>query len=57
MIFKSILQWITSWWEFGCNEGWVPLSIKRLGWSVKIRSIQEEFSKICVGFDISFLKP
>ena len=57
MIFKSILQWITSWWEFGCNEGWVPLSIKRLGWSVKIRSIQEEFSKICVGSDISFLKP
>ena len=43
---------------FECKEGWVPLSVRRLGWSVKIRSVQEEeFSKMWVGSDINRWKP
>ena len=58
MIFKSILEWIIFWWQLGCSEGWVPLSIIRLGWSVKIKSIQEEeFFKIYIGSDNNCLKP
>ena len=37
-----------------CNDGRIPLSTARFGWSVKIKSIHgDEFGKICVGSDIS----
>ena len=55
------------WWQFGCSDRWMPGRITKLGWDVKIRSMQEaELLKICVGsfiiwlsleFAISILNP
>ena len=39
----------------GYNEAWIPQSVTKCGWSVKIRSIQDEdWEKICVGADITW---
>ena len=46
------------WWQFWCNEGCTPDSITKLGWELKIRSIQEEDeSKMCVGSLIIWVNP
>ena len=46
------------WWQFGFNDEWIPESIERHGFSVKIRSIQEVvFVCICVGLFISWENP
>ena len=46
------------WWQFWCNDGCTPDSITKLGWEVKIRSIQEEDeSKMCVGSLMIWLNP
>ena len=39
------------WWRrLECNDAWTPLLVTKLGWSVKIKSIQEGlFLWICVG--------
>ena len=39
-------------------DGWIPQSTIKLGWSVNIRSIQEEeFANKCVGWVINCCKP
>ena len=46
------------WWQFECTDGWTQECITKLGWDVKIQSMQEsELLKICVGFFIIWLKP
>ena len=45
-----------SWWQLGCKKGWTPLSTTKLGWSVKMRSMQgNEFGNKWVGSDINEL--
>ena len=34
---KLILQWIIWWQQLGWREGWVPLSITKFGWFLKIK--------------------
>ena len=29
------------WWQLGCKEGWTPQTTAKLGWSVKMRSMQD----------------
>ena len=47
------------WWrQFSFKEGWVPQSIIYLGWSVKIKSIQDvDWGNIWVASEINCLKP
>ena len=46
------------WWQFSWSDGLIPLFITRLGWSVKMRSMQDdEFWKMCVVYDVSWEKP
>ena len=46
------------WWQFSWSDGLLPLFITRFGWSVKMRSMQDdEFWRMCVGSDISWQKP
>ena len=33
--------WTIWWWHCSWREGWMPDSMNRLGWSVKIRSMQD----------------
>ena len=45
-------------WQLGYKEGWTPLSATKFGWSVKIRSMQDdEFGRRCVGSDINWCNP
>ena len=57
-VLRLSLQYVIWWWQFKCNEGWTPLSTIKFGWSVNIKSIQEE---VCgsrwVGCDISWWNP
>ena len=41
-IFKFKLQWVTWWRQLICKKEWTLLSVTKLGWSIKIRSMQEE---------------
>ena len=46
------------WWQFSWRDGLIPLSVTRLDWSVKMRSVQDDkFWRMCVGSDISWEKP
>ena len=46
------------WWRFPWRDGLIPLFITRLGWSVKIMSMQgNEFWRMCVASDINWGKP
>ena len=46
------------WWQLECNDAWTPLLTNKLGWSVKIKSMQEElFLWTCVGSLIIWWKP
>ena len=57
-ILRLSLQYVIWWWQFSCSVGWTPLSTTKLGWSVKIRSMQDsEFRNIWVGSDISWWNP
>ena len=52
------LEWTIWWWQFGCNDAWTPEFTDRLGWSVKIKSIQEELLVCkCVGSFINWETP
>ena len=52
------LQCMIWWWQLECNDAWTLLLVTKLGWSVKIKSIQEElFLWICVGSLIIWWKP
>ena len=48
----------TIWWrQSGCKEEWIPDTITRSGWYVKIKSIQgEELAVRCVVSLINFWK-
>ena len=49
------MQWVIWWWQLACKEEWAPLWITKLGWSIKITSMQEEdWGRICVGSVISW---
>ena len=52
------LEWTIWRWQFGCNDVWTPEFTDKLGWSVKIKLIQEEllFCK-CVGSFINWETP
>ena len=57
-ISKFNLQWIIWWGQLACKWEWTPLSITKLGWSIKIKSMQEEdWERICVGSVISWWSP
>ena len=44
--------------QLGSKEAWMPLPMMKLFWLIKIRSMHEdEFGKIGVGSQISWLKP
>ena len=44
-------------WQFGCIVRWMPEYITKLGWDVKIKSMQgTELLKICVGSFIVWLR-
>ena len=46
------------WWQLGCKEGWTPQTTAKLGWSVKMRSMQDnEFGNRWVGSHISWCSP
>ena len=46
------------WWRLECNEAWTPLLVTKLGWSVKIKSMQEELLVwMCVGSLTIWWKP
>ena len=52
------LQQVIQWWHLGCKERWTPPSTIKFGWSVKIRSIQDdEFGRRCVESDINCCNP
>ena len=52
------LQEIICWWQSGCEEGWKPLLTAKLGWPVKMRSVQDnEFGNKRVGSDIICCSP
>ena len=52
------LQWINWQWQFGWKDEWTPESTTNLGWSVKIKSVQEsDWGSIHVGSDISCWYP
>ena len=57
-ILRLSLQYVIWRWQFECNEGWTPPSTIKFGWSVNIKSIQEE---VCgsrwVGCDIIWWNP
>ena len=36
------LEWTIWWWHFGYNDAWTPEFTDNFGWSIKIKSIQEE---------------
>ena len=49
---------VISWWQLACKEEWTPLSVTKLSWSIKIRSVQEkDWVRICVGSVISWWTP
>ena len=55
---KLILQWIIWWWQLEWREGWVPLSITKFGWFMKIKSIHdEELESMWVGSYINCSRP
>ena len=44
------------WWQFGCSDEKMPERITKLGWDVKIKSMEEaELLKICAAFLIIWL--
>ena len=46
------------WWQFSWSDGLILLFITWLGWSVKMRSMQDdEFWRMCVGSNINWEKP
>ena len=48
----------TWWWQLGCKDAWTPEFTDKFGWSVKIKSIQEElFVCTCVGSFINWENP
>ena len=58
IICWSNLAYVIWWWQFWQSDALILLFITRLGWSVKMRSMQdEEFWRMCVGSDISWEKP
>ena len=51
-------EWTIWWWQFGCNDAWTPEFTDKFGWSVKIKSIQEELLVCkCVGSFINWETP
>ena len=57
-IIRFRLQYVIWWWQLVWTEEWGPISTTTLGWSVKIRSIEEdETANIWVGSDIKWSKP
>ena len=46
------------WWQFECNDEWIPDSMTKFGCEVKIRSMQEDDElSMWVGSWISWFKP
>ena len=46
------------WWQFSWSDSLILLFITRLGWSVKMRSMQDsKFWRMFVGSDINWEKP
>ena len=57
-LFNFNFAYTIWWWQLGCKEVWTPLSMMKLFWLREIRSMhKDEFGKICVGLQISWLKP
>ena len=58
LMLRLSLQYVIWWWELECKDGWSPLPTIRFGWSVNIKSIQEEECGIrWVGCDMSWWNP
>ena len=53
------MECIIWWWNFIWREGWTPLLIAKFGWSVKIRSIYDDYEleRKWVGSEINCCKP
>ena len=46
-ILRSNFDWTIWWWQLGCKDVWIPEITDRFGWSVKIKSMQEELC-LCI---------
>ena len=56
-MLRLSLQWVIWWWHLVFKVECVPQLTTKLGWLVKIKSIQElELDSMCVGSDISWSK-
>ena len=56
--FKFNFAYTIWWWQLGCKEAWTLLSMMKLFWLIKVRSMHEDkLGKICVGSQVSWLKP
>ena len=52
------LAYVIWWWQFSWSDGLILLFITRSGWSVKMRSIQDdEFWRMCIDSHINLEKP
>ena len=57
-IFRLKVQCMIWWWQLECNDALTPLLVTKIGWSVKVKSMQEElFLWICAGSFIIWWKP
>ena len=58
IVCRLNLTYVIWWSQFSWSDGLIPLFITRLGWSVKMRSMQgDKFWRMCVGSDINWKKP
>ena len=39
---RLYLEKVIWWWQLWCKERWAPLSATKFGWSVKIKSMQDD---------------